>query len=301
MYLRIKWEHYLGNMAPKTLKNSQCKYYCGICDYGCSQLNDYNKHVKTKKHNAPNSTTMLPKICIFNCDCGKEYKHRQSFNRHKRSCNYEEIKIDKNKEENYKEENYKELLHSMIKQNTELQKTITDLIPKIGNTTNNNNNINQKFNINVFLNEQCKDALTMEQFIDNIQVTMSNLLLTKTMGIDEGISNIFIENMSKLSINERPMHCTDTKRDTIYIKSDGENGDEIGWAKDTDREKIKKAIKKIESKQHKNLGLWMEEHPDWETNEKLQEEYLNLMRSCTKDVKEQKIIKNLCNTVKIDQ
>ena len=282
-------------MAAKTRKKSACKYYCELCDYGCSQINDFNKHIKTNKHNAPKLGKMLPDISTFICSCGKKYKHRQSFNRHKKSCNYEEINIDKNTEENYKD-----LLHSVIKQNTELQKTITNLIPKIGNTTTNNNSINQKFNINVFLNEDCKDALTMEQFIAKIEVTMSNLLLTKNKGIDEGISNIFIENMSKLSINERPIHCTDTKRDTIYIKSDGENGDDNQWTKDTDRDKIKKAIKKIESKQHKNLGLWMEEHPDWETNELLQEEYLNLMRSCTRDVKDQKIIKNLCNAVKID-
>ena len=282
-------------MAAKTRKKIPHKYYCEICDYGCNQINDFNKHIKTIKHNAPKSGKMLPDISTFICSCGKKYKHRQSFNRHKKSCDYEEINIDKNTEENYKD-----LLHSVIKQNTELQKTITNLIPQIGNTTTNNNSINQKFNINVFLNEDCKDALTMEQFIAKIEVTMGNLLLTKNKGIDEGISNIFIENMSKLSINERPIHCTDIKRDTIYIKSDGENGDDNQWTKDTDRDKIKKAIKKIESKQHKNLGLWMEEHPDWETNELLQEEYLNLMRSCTRDVKDQKIIKNLCNAVKID-
>jgi hypothetical protein len=285
-------------MAPKSLKKSQYKYYCDLCDYGCTQKNDFNKHINTKKHNAPKSKKMLQENHIFTCHCGKEYKHRQSFNRHKRTCNYEknnEIKIDKKEEENYKE-----LLHSVIKQNTELQKTITDLIPKIGNTTNSNNNINQKFNINVFLNEECKDALTMEQFIDKIEVTMGNLLLTKNKGIDEGISNIFIENMSKLSLYERPMHCTDTKRDTIYIKSEVENGDEGQWTKDTDKDKIKRAIKRIESKQHKNLGIWMEEHPGWEEDASLQEEYLDLMRSCTKDVKDQKIIKNVCNVVKID-
>ena len=290
-------------MTYKDIASQKIKYYCDICNFKCCNKYNYNKHILTKKHKIltntdKNTDKELVKNAkkIYICECGKEYKHRQSLHNHKKQCNF----LDKTEENKEEKINYKELLHSVIKQNTELQKTITDLIPKIGNTTNSHNNINQKFNINVFLNEDCKDALTMEQFIDKIEVTMGNLLLTKNKGIDEGISNIFIENMSKLSLYERPMHCTDTKRDTIYIKSDGDNGDETQWTKDTDKDKIKKAIKKIECKQHKNLGVWMEEHPGWEEDASLQEEYLNLLRSCTKDVKEQKIIKNVCNVVKID-
>ena len=289
-------------MTYDITKKNQPKYECINCAFKCSKKRDFDRHMSTRKHKI---LTDIHKIGLNICECGKEYKHRQSLHIHKKKCKFlhnlennlenNEIKIDKKEEEDYKE-----LLHSVIKQNTELQKTITDLIPKIGNTTNSNNNINQKFNINVFLNEECKDALTMEQFIDKIEVTMGNLFLTKNKGIDEGISNIFIENMSKLSLYERPMHCTDTKRDTIYIKSDADNGDDAQWEKDTDKEKIKRAIKRIECKQHKNLGVWMEEHPGWEDNPALKEEYLELMRSCTKDVKDQKIIKKVCNVVKID-
>ena len=300
-------------MTSNITKKSRSKYSCTVCDFNSVSKRDFDRHILTRKHKILTNTD---KCGTHFCQCGKEYKHRQSLYNHKKKCKFEENKIIENNEENNKENNkenkiitnneeinYKELLHTVIKQNSELQKTITDLIPKIGNTTNNTNtnNINQKFNINVFLNEDCKNALTMEQFIDKLEVTMGNLFLTKSKGIDEGISNIFIENMNKLSLHERPMHCTDTKRDTIYIKSDGDNGDEAQWAKDTDKEKIKRAIKKIEYKQHKNLGVWMKEHPGWEDDPKLQEEYLDLMRSCTKDVKDQKIIKNVCNTVKIDQ
>uniref|UniRef100_A0A6C0C4S4 C2H2-type domain-containing protein n=1 Tax=viral metagenome TaxID=1070528 RepID=A0A6C0C4S4_9ZZZZ len=292
-------------MACQKISCKKSIFICEKCTFKCSNKYNYNKHLLTKKHKIlTNTDTNTYNIDvkhvknIFMCECGKEYKHRQSLHNHKKICDYEknnEIKINKKEEEDYKE-----LLHSVIKQNTELQKTITNLIPKIGNTTNSHNNINQKFNINVFLNEECKDALTMEQFIDKIEVSMGNLLLTKNKGIDEGISNIFIENMSKLSLYERPMHCTDSKRDIIYIKSDADNGDDAQWEKDTDKEKIKRAIKRIESKQHKNLGIWMEEHPGWEDDAALKEEYLELMRSCTTDVKDQKIIKKVCNTVKID-
>ena len=289
----------------KVLKNTQiisCKY----CNYNTISNSQYNRHLLTLKHERLSNTTKLQQITTqkntYNCECGKVYNHRASLYNHKKKCSYRE---EVNSEPKYTElvmklinEN-KELKNTIIKQNSELQKTITDLIPKIGNN-NNTNNINQKFNINVFLNEQCKDALTMEQFIEKIEVTMSNLFLTKAKGIDEGISNIFIENMQKLSLHERPMHCTDTKRETVYIKSDGDNGDNGQWSKDTDNLMLKGAIKKVEYKQHKNIKTWMEEHPGWEEDSSLQEEYLDLMRSCTKDVKEQKVIKKLCNTVKIE-
>ena len=104
----------------------------------------------------------------------------------------------------------------MINENKELRKTITEMIPKMGN--NNNNNIKQKFNINVFLNEKCKDALSMDEFIDKIEVSMKNLLTTKEKGQVNGISNIIMENMNKLSLYERPLHCTDKKERNIICK-----------------------------------------------------------------------------------
>ena len=122
---------------------------------------------------------------------------------------------------------YKDMFLTMIKENKQLQNVlvtqqnqINELIPKIGNQIiGDNNTINKhKFNINIFLNEQCKDALTMNEFIDKIKITMNDLMVTKNKGISEGVSNIFIENMNKLSIRERPMHCTDVKRETSLYK-----------------------------------------------------------------------------------
>ena len=186
-----------------------------------------------------------------------------------------------------------------IKQNKELQQTMTEIIPKIGNNNNNNNNnnINQKFNINVFLNEQCKDALTMEQFINKIEVTISNLLLTKNKGINEGISNIFIENMNKLSLYERPIHCTDVKRETMYIKSEGENGDTAKWEKDNNNEKVKDAINKVTRLQNKNINKWTERNPNWEDKSELQDQYLQLIKKCTDDINQTKVIKKLCGVL----
>ena len=290
----------LQNISKKSLSN----FHCINCDYTCSNKSDYNKHTMTKKHNAPKCSI---KNIHFECNCGKEYKHRQSFNRHKKNCTCMNMTFPDNKIIEKKSDiDYTDLIMKLINENQELRNTvilenkelrnqITELIPKVGN----NNNSNNKFNINVFLNEDCKDALTMNQFIDKIEVSISNLMLTKNKGIEEGISNIFIENMNKLSLHERPMHCTDTKRETVYIKSEGENGHDSQWEKDKENEKLKGAIKKVEGKQFKNIKKWMDEHPDWEDDPALQDEYINLLKNCTNDVNGQKVIKKLCNLVNL--
>jgi len=293
-------------MDSKNDSEKYIQYYiCVKCDFKCSKKGDYSRHLLTKKHSrCSNDSNDVINDNKWICKCGKKYKYDSGYYRHKKTCNLIENNILKesflptNKIIIDDEINYKEMFIKMMTENQELRKTITDLIPKIGN--NNNNNINQKININMFLNEQCKDAMTIEHFVDNIKVSMANVFLTKNKGIDEGISNIFIENINKLSLHERPIHCTDIKRDIVYIKSDGKDGSDAQWTKDTDNEKFKGAIKLVERKQHKNIQLWMAQHPGWESNQSLQEEYIALMRSCTSDVKEQKVIKKVCNTVKIE-
>ena len=220
--------------------------------------------------------------------------------------------------ENTNDEKTKELIFKLVEENSEIknlmfkqfetmQNQISELIPRIGN--NNTVTNKQKFNINIFLNEHCKDALTMEEFIKKIQVTVDNLSVTKDKGLSEGVSNIFIENMKKLSLYERPMHCTDSQRETIYIKS--EDKDKIGgeshsngkWFKDDDNKKIKNVINAVTHIQRKNLDKWIEDHPDWETNPKLQNEYLLLVKNCTEDLRENnnenKIIRKVCNEINL--
>ena len=278
------------------------KYSCEICCFTSSNKKDYIRHVSTSKHTNyiewyTNDTKKPQKTPNFICQCGNTYKYSSGLYRHKSVCNYkeEENKIIESEGEKI---DYKEMLFTVIKQNKELQQTISELIPKIGNNNNNNNNnINQKFNINVFLNEQCKDALTMEQFINKIEVTISNLMLTKDKGINEGISNIFIENMNKLSLYERPIHCTDIKRETMYVKSEGENGETSKWEKDDNNTKVKDAITKVTRLQNKNINKWTERNPNWEDKSDLQDEYLQLIKKCTNDINENKVIKKLCNVL----
>jgi len=192
----------------------------------------------------------------------------------------------------------KELVLKLINQNSELQKTIHELIPRVGN----NNTINKnKLNINIFLNEQCKDALTMEEFIKKIEVSLGDLLVTQSKGLSEGVSNIFIENMNKLSVYERPLHCTDVKREILYIKSE-ENQNMGNWERDDSNIKLKNALKQVTHMQRKSLEKWVTENPNWEDDPKLQEEYMKLVKNCTEDFsdKENKIIKRLCNQTHVN-
>ena len=278
-------------------KNSQKfleNFYCEKCDYTSFRKSDYNKHLQSKKHNDNNDNMNDNKKLSYNCECGKKYNFISGLSRHKKLCNRnkkESIIISDNKDE------MKDLVFKLIKQNTELQQQISELIPKVGNNHNTINSHNKnKFNINVFLNEKCKDAISMDEFINKIEVSMKNLLTTKEKGQVNGISNIIIENMNKLSLYERPMHCTDKKRETLYVKNNE-------WEKDDNKEYINKALKKVESKQLKNLNVWLEKHPNYMNNSLEQEEFAQLMSECGKSVEDgrEKIIKKLCDNVYIEK
>jgi len=239
----------------------------------------------------------------YECECGKIYKYKQGLSAHKKKCNDTKESFQFDLESN----NLQELVIKLITDNQEMKKEnqklintlvgqqqqICELIPKIGNN-NINNTINNKhkFNINVFLNEKCKDAISMNEFVEKIEISMKNLLTTKDKGLGEGLSNIIIDNMNKLSLYERPIHCTDKKRETLYIKN-------AEWEKDDKKALLSNLLKKVEHKQMINIQQWTDEHPNYMECEQLQEEYLNLVRGCTSsmDACKDKIIKNVCDNV----
>ena len=281
--------------------------------------------------NVDNFEEKVPSIIqgSYICECGKIYKHRQSLSLHKKKCDGLQanhcIEINENNEydnnneydyeydneyenkynndnKNYKNNNNKnsdkkEILKTeivkLMTENNELKKQIGDLIPKIGNTNNTINNINQKFNIQIFLNEQCKDAINMNDFIKSIEISLEHLDVTKNSGLANGLSNAIIENMNKLSLYERPLHCTDIKRETLYIK------DNDSWEKDKSKEKIKKAIKNISNKQYKALKEWTEINPDFNNDDNKQEFFAKTLSVIGKDIDnvDDKIIKNICNKI----
>tara|TARA_Y100000389_G_scaffold76400_1_gene73063 strand:+ start:7673 stop:8599 length:927 start_codon:yes stop_codon:yes gene_type:complete len=302
-------------MTAKLQEKMQKPFYCEKCDFSSSNKYNFDKHLLTSKHKNTTfmvtNTTILQKNAIpttyHTCECGKKYCHRGSLFNHKKKCQYGVIndkdmkKKDKELVMKLVEENteiknilfkqFESIQTNMYEQQKEMNKQINELIPKVGN----NNIVNKnKVNINIFLNEQCKDAITMEEFIKKIEVSLGNLLLTKEKGLSEGVSNIFIENMNKLSLYERPLHCTDAKREILYIKSEDS---ESKWERDDDNLKLKTALKQVSCMQQQSLNKWIEEHPNWENNLDEQEEYMQLVKNCTEDIsnKEYKVIKRLCN------
>ena len=288
-----------SNGSKNGSKKKHTIYECKDCDFICSKKGDFARHLNTRKHKRCKMGEIDVKMDrIWECGCGKKYKYDTGYYRHKKVCNFDKLMADIDGEINYKD-----MFLVMINENKELRSQISELIPKVGN--NNNNTIKQKLNINIFLNEQCKDALTMNEFIDKIKISLDDLQLTKDRGITEGVSNIFIENMNKLSLYERPMHCTDVKRETVYINlKDNEKNGESQWEKDPNNIRLKDAIQKISYIQQKNLDKWTEEHPNWRSDSEQQEEYMQLIKNCTDDLinntKGDKVIKKLCNKVYLD-
>ena len=283
-----------SQFIPKNPK----KFNCEFCDYNTFNKKDYNKHLQTLKHKKlSNSDTIVTnsdingdksQINIFECICGKKYKYRQGLSYHKSKCMF------KDKEsitQNLSQEFVLDVIKKQQDQITELTNTIKNMAPLINsNITNNTQNNNQKFNINVFLNEQCKNAINMSDFIKSLHITIEQLDFTKQNGLVQGLSKSIIENMNKLSIYERPMHCTDSKRETLYIKEDNE------WKKDINKEKIKGAIKKASSKNFNALMNWKNLNPDYMNNEDKTDYFTKTISTIGKSTTniDEKIIKNLC-------
>ena len=226
------------------------------------------------------------KICSFNQEKDKEINKEKD----------KEIKKEKDKEINQEKDRDKEEIKDMIllllNENKEFkemlvnqQKQISEIKPGTINNLNNN-----QFNLNFFLNEQCKDAISIGQFIESVQVTMENLMTTCHQGLGTGLIKLINDNLNKLSIYERPIHCTDKKRETIYIK----NGDT--WEKDKDKQGMYDLINKIENKQIKQMGLWTDAHPDYLDNEELTSEYMQLINRCTSSIEacRDKVVKYVC-------
>jgi hypothetical protein len=272
-------------------QNNVYKYVCEKCNFKTCNKYNYSKHILSLKHKRQEMDSQKCEKMYY-CNCGKKYKYDTGLYKHKKKC--QEVKKEENTIiQSDNKDDMKDLVFKLINENQELRKTITEMIPKIGN---NNNNLKQKFNINVFLNEKCKDALSMDEFIDKIEISMKNLLTTKEKGQTQGISNIIMENMNKLSLYERPLHCTDKKRETLYVKNNE-------WEKDENKEYINKALKKVEKKQLKNIQIWLDAHPNYMNCSNQQDEFAELLRECGKSIDDnrEKIIKNLCNQVYLDK
>jgi hypothetical protein len=193
----------------------------------------------------------------------------------------------------------KMVVQELLNQNKELMSTIREMTPRIGNNNVVNTTNNTQFNLNVFLNEECKDAIKLSDFVKSLNITVEDLEFTKTNGIIEGVSSIIVNNLKGMDVHKRPIHCTDVKRETMYIKNDE-------WEKDDKLEHVRKFIYLTSCYQTRVIQDWMAAHPGWENNEKMNTEYLTLCKELYKNIEkddaaQRKILKGFIKEVQIDK
>jgi hypothetical protein len=255
---------------PKDAKN----YECEKCNFICSKQSNFNMHLTTAKHirliNA-NSGLHENMPTEYKCICGNEYKHASSLSKHKKGCTYTPPSLEENIQTTIEPNSaellvlVKELMIQMaakdkqqdvlIKQNQELQNTMKEMIPHLGNN-NNNTNSNNTFNVQLYLETECKDAVSIQEFIKNIEINMSHLVAMTKDGYVDSMSNVLIQALNKMAVTDRPLHCTDLKRETVYIK------DMETWNKSTaDAPLMNGLINSIENKHYFRVKQYTREHP----------------------------------------
>jgi len=295
----------------KSMQKVATKFCCETCDYKCNKKSDYQKHLNTVKHkmivNALNCNKKVAQQIPehFGCICGKVYAQKTNMYRHRKTCSVA------NQTTNMTDT---ELVKFLLKENQEFKQLIIEQsskmlelasIPKsTNNNCNNNNNTtnNNQFNLQFFLNEKCKDAMNMSDFINSIQIENDDFENMGKLGYVQGISNIFIKNLKSLDETKRPIHCNDLKRETLYIKENNV------WDKDDNKKQVKHAIALIAHKNFKYIPIWTEANPqalDCTTNKN--DQYMRIANQVTTAITPDdesginKIIRNVSQQVTIDK
>jgi hypothetical protein len=286
------------------------KFVCDTCNFKTSNKFDYSKHLLTSKHLKRNKVEVVEVANKIQCKCGKQYATRSGLWKHNNTCQ----SIKKNKKagkSSQKDDNIamimtvvKDLLHN----NNEVQTKLFELLKDSGNNTINSNNINNttnnnRFNLNFFLNEQCKDAMNLMDFVKSLEINMQDVENVGKLGYVEGISNIILNGLSKLDVYQRPIHCSDLKRESVHIK------DENIWELDKDKKIFTSAIKHVACKNVKKISDWKTENPQWnDFDSKVHELYTKMlyesMGPTTPEDKVKyfgKIINNISKEVTIDK
>jgi len=309
------------DLATKNPEKSLFKFCCHNCDYNTSSKKDYDKHISTDKHKINKNQPICPEIPnkslltiskSYFCDCGKLYKDRSGLWRHSKTClDFEKPKDSKDikeKDKYLEDSEYLENIYTkpeiidtnlviqLLKQNLELQKSIIELSKE--KTINTNTNCNNTFNLQFYLNETCKDALNLSEFVDSIKMQLSDLETTGRQGYVEGISKVINQKLNELETCKRPIHCSDLKRETIYIKDDN------AWIKESDsKDKLKLAIKQISFKNIQLIAEWRKKYPDCTNADSRKNDlYLNIvsnaMSGSTKEEQTSNINKIISNVTK---
>ena len=290
-----------GNQIKQKTSN---KYYCEICDYGTSRKSNMDNHCMTSKHinstfghkNKQNEQMSKKYICKF---CNKNYKDRTGLWKHKSKCDDAVNQVSvKNTPEITPE--FITLIAELVKG----QQTMIELCKNNVITNNIQNNIstnshNKTFNLNLFLNETCKDAMNIMDFVESIKLQVTDLERIGEVGYVEGISDIIVSNLNKLDITQRPIHCTDKKRETMYVKDAGK------WEKDENTNLIRRAIRKVTHNNQRLLPQFKEKYPDYHNSysshsDKVTKVVIETMVNNVPD-KEEKIIRNIAKSVVLDK
>jgi hypothetical protein len=288
------------DLVPKSSNN----FNCDICDYITSRKSQYERHVLTAKHQkqmiinglSTNLKILVPKSSAlgnhkFICNCGFSYKERSGLWRHNKKCTFK--KEDEDSQQNLildaslnKIEHLSNIVIDMVKQNQEFKhllveqnKQLIELANKPSNVTNYNNNNtlnNNNFNLSVFLNETCKDAMNLTDFVNSLTLTLKDLEDTGKLGYEEGISQIFIKGLRDLDISKRPIHCTDVKREKLYIR------DSNIWERDQEQEHLRKAVRKVANKNVNQIIDWIKANPESQNyDSKKNDQYLQIVIKST--------------------
>ena len=319
----------------KTPYNAK-KFTCKICNFKCSKQSDFNRHILTAKHiNRTNRTEKTPKNAeIFECECGKVYKARNSLWYHKKKCTYiyddndiiddpptineptndaTTILLLLKQNQEFKSlmvEQYTNLqinqanLNESNKKNQDLQQQLVDAVKNnTSNITNNTTNNNQRFNINFFLNDTCKDAMNITDFLRDIDVQNNELEYIGHNGYVSGMTKMITDRLKSMDVTKRPIHCTDIKRETMYIKDDGV------WCKDTEElSKLRKILSRISMNNYRSVAKWRESHPESEILASRSYDFCyRMMQALLGDVEDEqirldnKIIKSMVQTLYVNK
>jgi hypothetical protein len=277
---------------------SAANYVCEICDFKCSKTSDYKRHLATDKHKMVTNGNPAPPQHI--CECGSTYKHCSGLSRHKKKCNHVSI-LDTSANEVVVLSN---LVIELVRSNGDLQKQMLEVCKSSTTNNSNNNNCNNKtFNLRLYLNETCKDAMNIMEFVESIKFQLSDLESIGELGYINGLSKVIIRNLKALDENMRPVHCSDLRREKIYIKDDGK------WEKESvDNKILKNAIKFIAYKNVKMIPAFREKYPDCiYSDSRKSDQYNRLIIEAMggdgndEDEKANKIIKRIAKEILIDK
>jgi len=281
---KLTRKHLDGTNGTANLAKKTTNFICEKCDFVTDNKSNFIKHTMTRKHRKSENLANLATKTTNNhiCEiCGRQYKYASGLWKHKNMVH--QIAP----QENSIVTSESELIKIVMEENAKLHAAIKELIPHIGNTTNSHN---KKFNIQIFLNETCKDAINMKDFIKNIQITLKDVMHAAENGVLSSSRNLVLKGLQDMEVTTRPIHCTDVKRNTMYIKDKG------AWNKDQDNEELKKTMQCVSTKHMKAIKEWEAANPNYMDSDKGQQEYIRIVQKITQSVVQSK--RDMQSTIK---